>query len=200
MGTVSAYKLPLAALLVLLIGSSATAVYLYKAPISDVNAIASRSADLDKQISNLTNQTDSLKTQVLQLQTTISQLQATSQAQASEIQRLKSEVAQLQSPALSLHVDIVGTRFSWSFTCNSPCDSSRQGILMVPHDTTIILNVTSSDVFHSLAIPALQVKTDAIPGRSNVVWFSAPVGTYRIFCIELCGPGHSQMTATLIVF
>jgi heme/copper-type cytochrome/quinol oxidase subunit 2 len=45
--------------------------------------------------------------------------------------------------------------------------------LVVPANTKVELNVTSRDVLHSLYVPALGVKIDAVPGRFNYWWFSA---------------------------
>ena len=97
----------------------------------------------------------------------------------------------------AIHVNVTAQRFSWSFNCTSGCGVAS--VLTVPHNTTIVLDITSIDVFHSFGIPALRIKADAIPGRTNSVWFSASVGTYRIQCYELCGNGHAFMIATLNV-
>jgi cytochrome c oxidase subunit II len=99
----------------------------------------------------------------------------------------------------AVHVNVVGQRFSWSFGCTTNCDNITPGVLTVPANTTIILNITSIDVFHSFKIPSLKVGADAIPGRYNVVWFTAPVGIYVIQCFELCGNGHALMIAKLNV-
>ena len=98
----------------------------------------------------------------------------------------------------TIHVNVTGQRFSWSFNCTSPC-SSAGNVLTVPADTVVVLNITSIDVFHSFAIPALRVKADAIPGRFNTLWFRAPAGTYIIQCYELCGNGHAFMIGKLNV-
>ena len=39
--------------------------------------------------------------------------------------------------------------------------------VVLPVDTNIQILVTSADVIHSFAVPALGLKTDAIPGRMN---------------------------------
>nr|AGN71182.1 cytochrome c oxidase subunit II [Gastrophryne olivacea] len=54
--------------------------------------------------------------------------------------------------------------------------------------------VTADDVLHSWAVPALGVKTDAIPGRLNQTSFliSRP-GLYYGQCSEICGANHSFM-------
>nr|WAB69985.1 cytochrome c oxidase subunit II [Osteocephalus aff. planiceps DO-2022] len=54
--------------------------------------------------------------------------------------------------------------------------------------------ITAEDVLHSWAVPALGVKTDAIPGRLNQASFlvSRP-GIYYGQCSEICGANHSFM-------
>ena len=42
--------------------------------------------------------------------------------------------------------------------------------VVLPVDTNIQILVTSADVIHSFAVPALGLKTDAIPGRMNETW------------------------------
>jgi heme/copper-type cytochrome/quinol oxidase subunit 2 len=65
------------------------------------------------------------------------------------------------------------------------------------------LLVTSNDVIHSLALPSLALKVDAIPGRLNSMGFviNRP-STYYGMCSELCGLLHGFMPigfqATLI--
>lgn len=54
--------------------------------------------------------------------------------------------------------------------------------------------VTSADVIHSWAVPALGVKVDAIPGRLNEAFLLAGVpGTVYGQCSELCGTQHALM-------
>ncbi|MFW5968121.1 MAG: cytochrome c oxidase subunit II [Persicimonas sp.] len=45
--------------------------------------------------------------------------------------------------------------------------------LVIPANTDIRLEVTSRDVIHSIFIPELGVKIDAVPGRFNYWWFNA---------------------------
>lgn len=70
----------------------------------------------------------------------------------------------------------------------------------IPVNHDVIIEVTSKDVIHSLAIPAMRVGQDAIPGSEIPIWFKpVKVGTYEIVCAQLCGSGHSSMRATLVV-
>ena len=75
-----------------------------------------------------------------------------------------------------------------------------QGNLVVPVNKHVVAHVTSLDVIHSLAIPAMRVCQDAIPGMSLPTWFKpTKVGEYQITCAQLCGNAHYGMSATLKV-
>lgn len=66
--------------------------------------------------------------------------------------------------------------------------------VVVPVDTNVRVQVTAADVIHSWAVPALGVKTDAVPGRLNETWFRITrPGTYYGQCSELCGVKHGFM-------
>lgn len=66
--------------------------------------------------------------------------------------------------------------------------------VVVPVNTKVRLLVTASDVLHAWAMPAFAVKTDAVPGRINEIWFSAEkTGIFYGQCSELCGAGHGFM-------
>lgn len=61
-------------------------------------------------------------------------------------------------------------------------------------------NITANDVIHSWAIPSLIIKTDAIPGRLNVVSFmvnSMVNEKHYGQCSELCGVNHSFIPIVL---
>ncbi|TMI57398.1 hypothetical protein E6H16_10490 [Candidatus Bathyarchaeota archaeon] len=115
----------------------------------------------------------------------------------------------LRHPDCKTAICVQVEAFQWAWNFTYPNGKNVVGLLRVPQDTPIVLNVTSSDVFHSFSIQALRIKTDAIRGRYNVIWFNVP-GTcpsygksgfceYRIQCFELCGLGHAFMTGRLIV-
>jgi len=66
--------------------------------------------------------------------------------------------------------------------------------VLVPTDTHIRVLVTSSDVLHSWAVPALGVKVDACPGRLNQTsFFAKREGVFFGQCSELCGVNHGFM-------
>ncbi|MDJ0930263.1 cytochrome c oxidase subunit II [Breoghania sp.] len=72
--------------------------------------------------------------------------------------------------------------------------------VVVPVNKVVKVQVTSTDVIHSFALPAFGVKVDAIPGRLNETWFKpeAP-GVYYGQCSELCGKDHAFMPIVIRV-
>jgi len=66
--------------------------------------------------------------------------------------------------------------------------------LVLPINSSIRLLITSDDVLHSWAVPALGVKVDACPGRINeLVIKIRDLGIYYGQCSELCGWYHGFM-------
>jgi len=66
--------------------------------------------------------------------------------------------------------------------------------VVLPTDTNIRILITSEDVLHAWAVPALGIKKDAVPGQTNETWvrINKP-GNYYGQCSELCGQGHGFM-------
>ena len=70
--------------------------------------------------------------------------------------------------------------------------------LPVNHDA--ILEISSKDVIHSVAIQAMRIGQDAIPGSEIPIWFKpVKIGTYEIVCAQLCGQSHFGMRGTVVV-
>ena len=66
--------------------------------------------------------------------------------------------------------------------------------VVVPVGKVIRVQMTSTDVVHSWAVPSLGVKKDAVPGRLNEIWFEADrEGIFYGQCSELCGTNHGFM-------
>lgn len=98
--------------------------------------------------------------------------------------------------------DYEGLTFNAYMIPNAQIDKSKGQMkllstdneVVLPVDTNIQILTTASDVIHSWAVPALGVKIDAVPGRTNETWFRInKVGTYYGQCSELCGKDHSFM-------
>jgi cytochrome c oxidase subunit 2 len=66
--------------------------------------------------------------------------------------------------------------------------------VVLPVNTKILFQITSSDVIHSFAVPAFGVKMDAVPGRLTGAWTEiTKPGIYYGQCSELCGKDHGFM-------
>jgi len=66
--------------------------------------------------------------------------------------------------------------------------------VVAPVNATVRILVTATDVIHAFAMPAFGIKTDAVPGRINEIWFKATKeGLYYGQCSELCGKDHAFM-------
>lgn len=81
------------------------------------------------------------------------------------------------------------------------------GLRMLEVDTPLILNagqyykllITSDDVIHSWALPSLNVKVDACPGRlSELVLQIKDSGIFYGQCSELCGYYHGNMPIMIV--
>jgi cytochrome c oxidase subunit II len=107
--------------------------------------------------------------------------------------------AQLRRPAprggARLHVDVNGQQYVWRFTYPNGAYAYEE--MVVPVNTTVLLDIRAQDVIHSWWIPKLGGKFDAVPGPYvNRTWFriSRPA-VYRGQCAELCGRNHANMMA-----
>ncbi|MBP9753278.1 MAG: cytochrome c oxidase subunit II [Proteobacteria bacterium] len=70
--------------------------------------------------------------------------------------------------------------------------------VVLPKGKTVRILITSQDVIHSFAVPALGIKTDGIPGRTNETWLRVEKeGMYYGQCSELCGKDHGFMPIAL---
>jgi len=79
-------------------------------------------------------------------------------------------------------------------------DDFVTGTLVLPVDRETELTLRSQDVIHSLFIPAMRFKQDAVPGLMIKMHFKpTQVGEYEIACAELCGLGHYKMHGMLKV-
>ena len=100
-------------------------------------------------------------------------------------------------PVGAMEIYVVGKQWMWKA---QHMDGQREiNELHVPVGRPVKLIMGSEDVLHSYYIPAFRVKADVIPGRYNVLWFTATQpGTYHLFCAEYCGTKHSGMVGSVI--
>lgn len=111
---------------------------------------------------------------------------------------LRLQAAHSEAPSTSIRVRGIGRQWLWFFRHEQ--GSTEVGDLHVPVEVPVVLHLTSVDVLHTFAVPAFRLRQDVLPGRETEVWFRATqTGSFRFFCGEYCGPGHSTMTGTIHV-
>ncbi len=107
-----------------------------------------------------------------------------------------------------LTVCVQGRQYIWRYTYGANClNDAFAGKLpysyqemVVPANTTIILDIQSTDVIHSWWVPSLGGKVDAVPGYTTYTWFKAlHNGLFHGQCAQLCGRNHAAMTALVKV-
>lgn len=110
-----------------------------------------------------------------------------------------------------LQVEVVAERYQWTYNYRTLRAKGNQSAfvsrssgesqpMVVPADTAVYIHVTSTDWIHSFHVPELALKQDAFPGRYNtIVLRDAEPGTYKLYCAEYCGVGHSEMTGNVEV-
>ena len=100
-----------------------------------------------------------------------------------------------------LKIGVNGQQYLWRFDYPGKRKLFTYHTLVVPVDTTVVLQVTASDVIHSWWIPKLGGKVDGVPGHVNETWFKIPADqageTFVGQCAELCGYNHADMRATV---
>ncbi len=99
---------------------------------------------------------------------------------------------------IDMVIEVQGLQWTWKFIY--PNGTESIGTLRIPRGTTVLFKVVSLDVHHKFGIPDLKASIDAVPGQTNYLWvrFDQP-GEYVVRCYELCGVGHANMVATIIV-
>ncbi len=128
---------------------------------------------------------------------------------------LSASVTQPNPPnGKKLTICIQGRQYIWRYTYGNGCLQNAFALklpysyqeMVVPAQTTVVLDIQSTDVIHSWWVPALGGKVDAVPGYTTYTWFKAPrAGTpghpviYRGQCAQLCGRQHAYMTAQVKV-
>ena len=101
-------------------------------------------------------------------------------------------------------IAVQGQQWSWVITHKNGGVATEE--LVVPVDTRIRYDVSSTDILHSFWVPAFAAKVDAVPGRPTVIYVTAIEEAdgatnvlYRLQCAELCGLGHAAMAINVRV-
>ncbi len=118
-----------------------------------------------------------------------------------------------------------GARFVWTFAYNVTVDDLPEDVPMEQVPANIVnaletdgfftinsnefhtyvgrplkVELNTADAQHAFWIPAMRIKQDLLTGRTTEIRFTpTQAGTYPIVCAELCGGGHGQMRAQIVV-
>jgi cytochrome c oxidase subunit 2 len=99
-----------------------------------------------------------------------------------------------------LEINAVGQQWLWRFDypnsgqTGPPYDTFSFNELVVPVDTTVVLNLTSTDVIHRWFVPALGGQVDAVPGQTTQTWFRADhTGVFPGQSMAFSGPSFPAM-------
>jgi len=142
--------------------------------------------------------------------------------------RLWSRISSRTGSTEAVQVEITGIQFQWYFrypgTDGSfgrinavkfarPDEGNPLGIdpsdpsgrddlvsptLVLPVGREADLTLRAQDVIHSVFIPAMRVKQDAVPGMDVHTHFTpTQIGTYELVCTQLCGLGHYRMRSVV---
>lgn len=91
-----------------------------------------------------------------------------------------------------LHIDATGQQWLWRY--DYPNSAFSYYKLVVPVDTTVELDLVSTDVIHTWDVPQLAGKRDAVPGKTNHVVFRADEeGTYDGQAATFSGQAYAAM-------
>ena len=144
-----------------------------------------------------------------------------------------------EAPDESEQIEIMGYQFAWSlryggmdnevgdydyrlidavnshgqdFSDRSGFDDFQYRDLVIPKGKPVLLKIRARDVLHSVYIPHMRLKMDAVPGMPTQFWFVAnkttaemrveegnPEFEYELACTEICGRGHFSMKKKVTV-
>lgn len=97
-----------------------------------------------------------------------------------------------------LNVSVTAMRYAWSFEYHDASITTFE--LVLPVNQEVYFTMRSKDVVHSFWIAELGPKQDIVPGiATNLRLTPTKIGNYEIVCSQLCGDGHSYMTAPVRV-
>jgi cytochrome c oxidase subunit 2 len=107
-----------------------------------------------------------------------------------------------QSSNVALTISVTARMWWWEVRYRDP-GSGREIVtaneIRVPVGQAVYVGLNTSDVIHSLWVPALSGKRDMIPGRVTGLTLRAErPGVYRGQCAEFCGAQHARMALHVV--
>lgn len=102
-------------------------------------------------------------------------------------------------PDDAVTMTITGYQWYWDADYpNANVTIEQADTIYLPVDRPLYIYVNSGDVIHSVHVPGLGLKKDAMPGQRSLLRTEITnEGEYQLYCAEFCGVGHSDMTATI---
>jgi len=145
-----------------------------------------------------------------------------------------------QAPENAYVIEVVGKQFNWvarypgkdngklgnynfklidqtnelgiDYSDENSFDDFKDNALHIPKGVPVLLKIRAKDVLHSVFLPHLRVKMDAVPGMPTKFWFVAtktteevrnetgnPDFNFQLNCTEVCGQGHFSMKMPVII-
>ncbi len=106
-----------------------------------------------------------------------------------------------------VRIEINARQWAWDVryagpdgTFNTEDDIVTLNDVRVPVDAPVLIQITATDVLHSIYLPHMRQKIDAVPGTVNRLWFQAKqTGRFEIACAQHCGMAHYKMAGVLTV-
>lgn len=100
------------------------------------------------------------------------------------------------APRGALQVNVTARQWAYDFTYPNGYVADT---LHVAVGQPVQLNLTSSDVVHSLTVPALRLHQAALPGQVTTAWFEATAeGEYELRSNIYSGEGYPDMKTALV--
>ncbi|MDL4840852.1 cytochrome c oxidase subunit II [Aquibacillus rhizosphaerae] len=96
-------------------------------------------------------------------------------------------------------VSVIASAFNYNLGKDE--DGASVNNIRIPVGSTVVFQVTTTDVVHGFQLAGTNVNMMVEPGyiSSLETEFNKP-GTYTLLCNEYCGTGHHYMAATVEVY
>ncbi len=109
-----------------------------------------------------------------------------------------NNITQAGAPGSELEIQVTAQRFSWQFSY--PVYNITSYELHAPVDQRLHFVMQSKDVVHSFWVQEWGPKQDLVPGMTTEVRYTpSKIGQFLVQCSQLCGYGHTYMTAPVFV-
>ncbi len=109
------------------------------------------------------------------------------------------ENKEVANPTTNVTINVNAFQWGWKFTYPDKNvvvvgQTTQDPVMVMPVDTNVHINLTSSDVIHGFYVHAFNFSRYALPGVLNqFTLFAVNTGTYNGQCTQLCGLYHSLM-------